>query len=380
MGIFRIYNDNGSIAFDNSTSVFGLIKSGTLSRFNGADSSSNKRDMYLKFIKDPSVVDMYIRQERLYWRANRNSAKDFYDISLKNVQYRDNQGRQQTGDFLPLRHALSKYDDSTIYPEKRYYIDVMCEGVPMAFLSVDKQKPKYSGVLFDDAYDESPFLGLSYLHTQKTSANTHRIVFASAMPLSDKELSSFRVYVFGKSQTRASSVGLNLYDRQGNLTFSSNNMPLKVFNKSLTPSKSVSDNKVFLDKDGFVSNLLGDYAFCELDSTRRYACLSGGITDLFDPIPLNQPNRQINLSAREALGIKLHYGVNHDWDWYSTPQFGVCGGMGFIGAYLGSAYYAYALRDRRYFAKRFEFEWDNANKTQVDILVADVSHLPFPFN
>lgn len=379
MSVFRLYNENGSIAFDNSTSVFGLIKSGRLMRPEPTDTPSQKRMVWGKITNEPNAVSAYLREYRLYYQNNPNTKKDFYDVYLKNISYRDNQGVQRTGDLRPLRQGLSVYRDNDFYQyEKSYYIDVVCESTPLAFLHCEMTKPKYGGILYQLDYDESPFLGLTHLYTKKLSDNLYRLAYVSAMPLSDEELNRFRVYIFGLTKHKSNTVGLNLYDDKGNLTFSSANTPLKIFTKPLTLSKDVNDKRVFVNKDGWQDNPLGDYTYQALEANRRYATMGGGITELVNAVSHNQKNVVADITTRNAMFNKLHYG--NDWDWFSSMQFGVTGFMGGITSYIGSGYYQYARLDRRTTAKHFEFGWRNANKEYVDISVADVTHLPFPYN
>lgn len=378
MSVFRLYNENGSIAFDNSTSVFGLVKAGRLTRPNPTDTPSKLKNYWLKQLNDPIMTDVVFREYRNYYRNNPNPAKDFYDVHLKNVSYQDGNGTQRTTDLRPLRGFLERryIDDDFYLAGKSYYIDVVCESTPMVFLHCDLLKPKYSGLLYKTDYDESPFLGLTHSHTKKLSDNLYRIVYVSAMPLSDRELERFRVYVFGLTKHKANTVGLNLYDEQGNLTFSSANTPLKVSIKPLKLSKDPNDRKVFINENGWQDNTLGDYTFCHLEPNRRYAVMGGGLTELIDR-PHRDKNVPFDVSPRDSFGWKVHY---HDWDWLSSPQFGVVGLVGCMTAFLGSGYYLYADHTRRSTATHIEFDWRNPNKTQVELLVTDVTHLPFPFN
>lgn len=44
MSVFRLYNENGSIAFDNHTSTFGLVKAGYLTRIEPTDTPHTKKN------------------------------------------------------------------------------------------------------------------------------------------------------------------------------------------------------------------------------------------------------------------------------------------------------------------------------------------------
>lgn len=379
MSVFRLYNENGSIAFDNHTSTFGLVKAGYLTRIEPTDTPAQKRTVWGKLVNDPSAVSVYLREYRLYYQKNPTAQKDFYDIQLKNVQYRDTNGVQKTGDLPPLRQALSKYNEHTFYAnDKKYYIDVVCDASPIVFVHCDRPKPQNSGIAISLDADNSPFIGIAYFYTQKLNATTYRVFYTSAMPLSDEELRKFQIYAFGLTRQKAKGVGLHLYDEQGNLTFSSANMPLKTFVKPLTLSKNKQDKKVFIDKDNWQGNLLGDYTYQVLETNRRYATMNGGITELLDPKRYFEPNEPLIVWGCDAINVSLFYG--NDWDWFSSLEFGSVGFIGGITAYIGSGYYQYARLDRRVHAKYIEFEWRNANKTHTDIYVADVTHLPFPFN
>lgn len=379
MSVFRLYNENGSVAFDNHTSTFGLIKSGRLIRPEPTDTATQKRDVWGKYIREPNITTAYMREWRLYYQNNPNTAKDFYDVYLRNVRYRNASGQTVTGDLRPLRQGLAVYNDNDFYQsEKSYYIDVVCESTPLAFLHCEITKPKYSGILYQLDYDESPFLGLTHLYTKKLSDNLYRLVYVSAMPLSDEELNRFRVYIFGLTKHKANTVGLNLYDDKGNLTFSSANTPLKMFTRPLTLSKNINDKRVFINKDGWQDNQVGDYTYQALTPNQRYATMGGGISELVNAISHHQRNSVARITTRNALYNKLYY--DNTWDWFSSMQFGVTGLIGGMTAYIGSGYYQYSYIDRRMGAKYIEFEWSNVNKEYINIHVADVTHLPFPFN
>lgn len=61
MSVFRLYNENGSIAFDNRTSVFGLVKAGRLTRPNPTDTPSKLKNYWFKQLNDPIMTDVAFR-------------------------------------------------------------------------------------------------------------------------------------------------------------------------------------------------------------------------------------------------------------------------------------------------------------------------------
>lgn len=380
MTVFRIYNENGGVSFDNQKTVLGLIKSGHLKRFIEFDTDDKKRDYISRTTKDPRITKDYLILQRRYYEENPTASKDFLDVISGEYTI----GRKKGFLGQPLRGLLSSYSDNNYYDRSiSYYIDVECQTAPIAFLHCDIDKPKYSGVSYKHDYASSPFLGLHHMFTHRINQTTYRVVFCSAMFLSDRELARFRVYLFGTFKQKQNKVGLNLYDEQGNLTFSSSNLPLKMFIAPLnmqTKTAQTRSENVFIDADGWQGNWVKDYTFKALNSNHRYAVMCHGITELVVTGLDNGKYGTINLSQNNRFYAVLYRVLplnNSTWDFYSHLHFGGVGGRGFIGAYLSSTYYRFAKYDYRSSADRLDF---TSPRDKVNLYVADVSHLPFPYN
>lgn len=98
-----------------------------------------------------------------------------------------------------------------------YYIDLPLDSIsPIPFIY-------YTG----SATDADTVPSLVYLSTGKVGNNT-RLFFYSNGRLSDTELNSFNIYIFDIKPLKEDKVGLNLYNQQGQLTFSSKTYPLNI--------------------------------------------------------------------------------------------------------------------------------------------------------
>lgn len=380
MTVFRIYNENGGISFDNNKTVLGLVKSGHLKRFIEFDTHEQQRDYIDKWIRNSRYTTDYLLLQRRHYQENPNATKDFFDVIPNEYTIGNRKGVLRQ----PLRGLLTSYSESSYYDKSiSYYIDVVCETAPIAFLHCDIDKPEYSGISYKHHYASSPFLGLHHLYTHRINETTYRVIFCSAMFLSNIELQRFRVYLFSTSKQKANKVGLNLYDEKGNLTFSSNNLPLKMFIQSLkmqTKTAQTRSEHVFIDTDGWQGNSLRDYTFKSFNADNRYAVMCRGITELVGTGLDNGKYGTVNLSQNNRFYAVLYRTLQHNditWDFYSRLHFGAVGGRGFISAYLSSAYYMFSKYDYRRDADRLDF---TSFKDRSDLYVADVSHLPFPYN
>ena len=113
-----------------------------------------------------------------------------------------------------------------------YYIDLPNAVSPIA------------GVYYDGlAKDCNPVV---YLNTGYFDG-VARMMFYSNGRLSDEELNKFQIYVFDVNVIKEDNVGINLYDRQGNVTFSSRSMPMSL--QSKTTRQSIPNNIKLLSSD-----------------------------------------------------------------------------------------------------------------------------------
>ena len=74
-----------------------------------------------------------------------------------------------------------------------------------------------------------------------------RMMFYSNGRLSDSELAKFQIYIFDINVIKETQVGINLYDSQGNITFSSRSKPMSLQTK--TTVQSIPDNIRLLSSD-----------------------------------------------------------------------------------------------------------------------------------
>lgn len=124
-----------------------------------------------------------------------------------------------------------------------YYIDVPHATSPMASVYYDGLSQDCNPVV----YLNTGFIG-----------NTARMMFYSNGRLSDAELAKFQVYVFDVSTAKETTVGMNLYDREGNVTFSSRSQPMSVHTKHVHDNipdyyKYVTNREASLAEDGYFS-------------------------------------------------------------------------------------------------------------------------------
>lgn len=167
---FKTYNAQGQLLLDSEQSVFNFVKSGKLTRLLATPFEQNKRE---------------------YWyRAKRLGF--------------NSEMRQGKADIHTPEYCM-------------YYIDLPNAISPIA------------GVYYDGlAKDCNPVV---YLNTGYFDGMA-RLMFYSNGRLSDEELAKFHIYIFDVNVIKEDKVGINLYDRQGNVTFSSRSVPLSLQTKT----------------------------------------------------------------------------------------------------------------------------------------------------
>lgn len=178
---FKTYNKQGQKLLDSDEAVFSFVKSGRLTRL---------------------LATPFGRHKRTYWyRAKRLGI---------NSKMREGRTNIHTPEYC------------------MYYIDLPNAISPIA------------GVYYDGlAKDCNPVV---YLNTGYFDGMA-RLMFYSNGRLSDSELAKFRIYIFDVNVVKETGVGINLYDRQGNVTFSSRSVPMSLQTKT-TRQNIPSDIKV----------------------------------------------------------------------------------------------------------------------------------------
>lgn len=176
--IFKTYNNQGQTLLDSQTAVFTLIQVGKLTRLLNKDFANNKRE---------------------YWyRAKR--------LGINSTM------RQGFADIHSKEYCM-------------YYLDVPNAISPIVVI--------YYGGL---AKDCEP---VALLNAGQFEGKT-RLMFYSNGRLSDEQLDKYRIYVFDTVVQRETQVGINLYDKQGKVTFSNKNTLLNLVGHTvnITPLSS----------------------------------------------------------------------------------------------------------------------------------------------
>ncbi|ANB90876.1 hypothetical protein MOVS_01440 [Moraxella ovis] len=182
---FRTYNNQGHKLLDSNEAVFSFVKSGRLTRLLDTPFEKNKR--------------------KYWYRAKR---------LIINSRLREGKANIYTPEYC------------------MYYIDLPNAISPIA------------GVYYDGlAKDCNPVV---YLNTGYFDGIA-RLMFYSNGRLSDAELAKFHIYIFDVNVIKETAVGMNLYDRQGNVTFSSRSMPMSL--QSKTTRQSIPNNIKLLSSD-----------------------------------------------------------------------------------------------------------------------------------
>ncbi|WII96007.1 hypothetical protein LU276_04110 [Moraxella haemolytica] len=167
---FRTFNQQGQKLLDSDEAVFSFVKSGRLTRLLDTPFEKHKRE---------------------YWyRAKR----------------------------LVINSKL-----------RRGYTDIYTPEYCMYYIDLPNAISPIAGVYYDGLSSQcNPVV---YLNTGYFDGIA-RLMFYSNGRLSDAELAKFHIYIFDVNVVKETAVGMNLYDRQGNVTFSSRSMPMSLQTKT----------------------------------------------------------------------------------------------------------------------------------------------------
>lgn len=183
--MFKTYDKNGQVLFDSQKSVFSFIKSGRLTRLLDKTFQNNKREVW--------------------YRAKR--------LGINSKM------RQRWADIYTPEYCM-------------YYIDVDNPISPIASVY-------YDGL----TKDCNP---VAHLNTGFFDGKA-RMMFYSNGRLSDEELAKFQIYIFDNKVEKETIAGLNTYDKQGKLTFSSRSMPMSLYMNVI--KQNIPNNIITLNSD-----------------------------------------------------------------------------------------------------------------------------------
>lgn len=194
---FRTYNQQGQKLLDSDEAVFSFVKSGRLTRL---------------------LATPFGRHKRTYWyRAKRLGI---------NSKMREGKTNIHTPEYC------------------MYYIDLPNAISPIA------------GVYYDGLGSQcNPVV---YLNTGYFNGMA-RMLFYSNGRLSDSELAKFQIYIFDISVVKENRAGINLYDRQGNVTFSSRSKPMSLQTKTIRQSIPNNIRLLSNDEAGIINRHISHY-------------------------------------------------------------------------------------------------------------------------
>lgn len=164
--IFRTYTKQGQILLDSQTPVFALIKTVTLTRLLNPAFEHNKREFW------------YTAKRLIVNSKSRRGWAEIY-----------------TSEYC------------------MYYADVPSVISPITTISYDGNADGCEPIVF--------------LNAGQFDGKT-RLMFYSNGRLSDEQLANYRIHVFDTNVKRQTQVGINLYDKQGNVTFSNQSRLLQL--------------------------------------------------------------------------------------------------------------------------------------------------------
>lgn len=354
---FRTYNQQGQVLLDSEQAVFSFIKSGRLTRLFATPFESNKRE---------------------YWyRAKR--------LGINSKM------RQGWADIHTKEYCM-------------YYIDVPNAISPLATVY-------YDGL----AKDCNPVI---YINSGQFNGIT-RMMFYSNGRLSDEELAKFHIYVFDVNVIKETHVGMNLYDRNGNVTFSNRSKPML-----MTPINikgvSIKGNNIRIENRQAIEDIITiEWLFDNFqESDPEYAAAQKRARAAITPI-LNLKFSPFSSLVNSTLKKGRKYTVFGDntYNIRGIPNFFDDGGYyGGIRIYDNNSYmlidikgsaktklHLFGSRDLIWFYKQVDFKNINTNGEvnhniaspelhnvhleewcafleDTSILVVDVTDLPFPYN
>lgn len=186
--IFRTYTKRGQILLDSQTPVFALTKTAHLTRLLETPFDQNKR--------------------AFWYRAKRLGV--------------NSKLRQGWANIYTKEYCI-------------YYADVPSVMTPITTISYDGNADGCEPIVF--------------LNAGQFDGKT-RLMFYSNGRLSDEQLANYRIHVFDINVQRQTQVGINLYDKQGNVTFSNHSRLLNMDTLIITndrPLMSAKEAKELLD-------------------------------------------------------------------------------------------------------------------------------------
>lgn len=186
--IFKTYTKQGQILLDSQTPVFALTKTVTPTRLLKPTFDQNKRELWY-------------RAKRLW--VNSKMRQRWVDIHTK-------------------EYCM-------------YYADVPSVISPITTISYDGNAAECEPIVF--------------LNAGQFDGKT-RLMFYSNGRLSDEQLANYRIHLFDINVQRQTQVGINLYDKQGNVTFSNHSRLLNMDTHTITnhrPLMSAKEAKELLD-------------------------------------------------------------------------------------------------------------------------------------
>lgn len=186
--IFRTYTKRGQILLDSQTPVFALTKTAHLTRLLETPFDQNKR--------------------AFWYRAKRLGV--------------NSKLRQGWANIYTKEYCI-------------YYADVPSVMTPITTISYDGNADGCEPIVF--------------LNAGQFDGKT-RLMFYSNGRLSDEQLANYRIHVFDINVQRQTQVGINLYDKQGNVTFSNHSRLLNMDTHTITnhrPFISAKEAKELLD-------------------------------------------------------------------------------------------------------------------------------------
>lgn len=207
--IFKTYTKQGQILLDSQTPVFALIKTVTPTRLLTPPFDQNKRE--------------------LWYRAKRLGV--------------NSKMRQRWVDIHTKEYCM-------------YYADVPSVMTPITTISYDGMAHECEPIVF--------------LNAGQFDGKT-RLMFYSNGRLSDGQLANYRIHVFDTNVQRQTQVGINLYDKKGNVTFSNHSRLLNMDTLTIhnhRPFMSAKEAKELIDLRKIVNRgrVDSDFNFERLNS------------------------------------------------------------------------------------------------------------------
>lgn len=178
--IFKTYTKQGQILLDSQTPVFALIKTVTPTRLLTPPFDQNKRELWY-------------RAKRLGFNSKM---------------------RQRWVNIYTKEYCM-------------YYADVPSVMTPITTISYDGNATECEPIVF--------------LNAGQFDGKT-RLMFYSNGRLSDEQLANYRIHVFDINVQRQTQVGINLYDKKGNVTFSNHSRLLNM--DTLTVQGLISSDEI----------------------------------------------------------------------------------------------------------------------------------------